>query len=342
MVEIREFGSLNGTPVKAITLKAQRLSATILSYGATVQRILTPDAKGVWTDVCLGHDDLDGYVHGEGYIGAVVGRCANRIGGAAFTLNGKRYTLTANEGRNQLHGGLCGLDKKVWEIAETMDESVLLRTRLLDGEEGYPADIEIAVRYSIDGGSGLRIDYSARADGDTVCNLTNHSYFNLNGAGSGDVLGHMLRIDADSFTPTDGASIPTGEIRAVAGTCMDFRMPKPIGRDIDDALIAYAGGYDQNFCLNGSGLRRVAEAVGEKSGIRMTVETTLEGVQLYTANFLTPGVYKDGKQYVRRGAFCMETQHYPDAVNHENFPSAVLKAGEEYRETTIYHFDTIK
>ena len=338
MNEITGFGMLNGEPVRAVTITGGKLRVTILCYGAAIQRIVVPDAHGVQTDVCLGHDTLEGYVHGEGYFGATVGRCANRIGGAAFTLNGVRYALTANEGRNQLHGGLRGLDKKIWEITHCTADSVQLAARLADGEEGYPGNMELAVRFSIDGGNGLRIDYTARSDRDTVCNLTNHSYFNLNGAGSGDVLDHTLQIAASAFTPTDGASIPTGELRNVAGTCMDFRAPKRIGRDIGDALIAYSGGYDQNFCLDGSGLRRVAEVRGDRSGIAMAVETTMEGMQLYTANFLSSGVYKDGRQYGPYGALCLETQRYPDAVNHESFPSPVLRAGETYRETTIYRF----
>lgn len=337
MITITDFGTLNGAPVKAVTLRSENLCATVLSYGATLQRLLVKDAQGAWTDVCLGYDDLDGYRNGTGYLGATVGRCANRIGGACFTLGGKTYPLTVNNGENHLHGGASGLDKQLWE-PETDETGVTFRTRLRDGADGYPANLDVAVRCSIEDGCALRIDYTARADGDTLCNLTNHTYFNLNGAGSGDVLGHTLQICADAFTPTDGALIPTGEVRNVSGTCMDFRATKPIGRDIGDALLAGSGGYDQNFCLNGTSLRQVAAVCGEKSGIRMTVETTMEGMQLYTANGLGRGVYKDGKTYDRYGALCLETQRYPDAIHHESFPTPVLRAGESYRETTIYRF----
>lgn len=338
MIEIRDFGSLNGVSVKEVTLNGARLRASILSYGATLRRLLTPDAAGNWIDVCLGHDDLAGYVNGAGYFGATVGRCANRIGGAAFELNGKTYRLTANDGKNQLHGGVCGLDKKIWSVT-TEGESAVFSVELSDGEEGYPAAMTVAVRFSIVDGCALRIDYTAQSDGDTLCSLTNHAYFNLNGAGSGDVLGHTLQIDAAAFTPADAALIPTGEIRGVAGTCMDFRAAKPIGRDIRDEMLAGCGGYDTNFCLDGSGLRRVAAVCGEKSGICMTVETTMEGMQFYTANGTEDGVYKDGKRYGRYGALCLETQRYPDAIHHPAFPSAVLRAGERYRETTVYRFE---
>ena len=328
MLEIKPFD----TGVEAITISSGKLSFTVLSYGATIQRIIFDG-----TDVCLGYDTLEDYKKTDGYFGAVIGRNGNRIGGAKYTYNGKTYQLTPNENGNQLHGGLCGLDKKIWSY-KTDADSVTFTARLLDGEEGFPGNFDVSVRYSIDGESGLRIDYSAVCDRDTAANLTNHCYFNLNGAGSGTILGHTMRIGADRFTKTDLASIPTGELPEVAGTCMDFRTAKPIGRDIDDPLLKPYLGFDHNFCLNGSGLRKVAQAVGDETGIVMDVETTLEGVQFYSGNYIVPGVRKDGKRYDRQHGFCLETQHYPDAVNHEDFPSAILKKGETLEETTIYRF----
>lgn len=342
MVTIQKAAPCSKGSVASITLEnANGMRVTLLSYGATIQSILVPDKDGRMTDVLLGYDRAADYEVNSGYLGACIGRNGNRIAGAAFCLNGRRYTLTANEGKNQLHGGLCGFDKKIWSYT-CREDSVEFTTVLADGEEGFPGRMEVAITFTLDDESGLHIDYRAVSDRDTVANFTNHAYFNLNGHGSGDILGHTLQLQASAFTPADEHTMPTGEITPVDGTCMDFRAPKTIGSSIHDPLLKPFGGYDNNFCLDGSGLRKVAEAAGDKSGIVMDVETTLEGVQLYTANFLSDRTGKGGAHYGPFGGFCLETQHYPDAINQPAFPSPVLRRGEQLHETTIYRFGVRK
>lgn len=337
MTEIQKFGQLGNRQIDAITLHSEKLSFTVLNYGATIQKILVRAKNGRQYDVCQGYDTLKEYCENEGYFGAAIGRNGNRIRKAQYTYQGKTYHLRPNEGENQLHGGLHGLNEKIFTY-ETDENSVTMHASFCDGEEGYPGNLDLTVRYCISEENGLRIDYDAQADQDTVANFTNHTYFNLDGAGSGTILEHTLFLDADSFTPTDEKLILTGEIRKAAGTCMDFRTPKKIGRDIGDAFLAPFGGYDHNFCLNGSGMREVARLTAQNSGISMTIETTLEGLQFYAGNCIVPGIRKDGKFYGKYYAMCLETQHYPDAVNHENFKSSILKKGEKLHETTIYRF----
>lgn len=341
MLTIQPVAPCSKGSVVSITMENDtHMRVTLLSYGATIQSIVVPDQNGVPTDVLLGYETAKEYEENSGYLGACIGRNGNRIADAAFTLHGRRFQLTANEGRNQLHGGLCGLDKKIWNYA-CRDRSVTFTTTLADGEEGFPGRLDVSVTYTLSDDNGLRIDYRAVCDADTVANFTNHAYFNLNGQGSGDVLGHMLRLNAASYTPADAQLLPTGALAQVGGTCMDFRTPKPIGRDIHDALLAPFGGYDTNFCLDGNGLRKVAEAAGDQSGIVMDVETTLEGVQLYTGNGLSDRAGKNGVRYAPYSGFCLETQHYPDAINHPAFPSPVLPCGKQLHETTIYRFRTV-
>ncbi len=336
MAKIRKFGTCELGEVEAITIGGARLSATILSYGATVQSLLFTDKDGKVHDVCLGYDTLEEYRTKDGYIGAAIGRNGNRIGGAKYTYDGTTYKLTANEGENQLHGGLVGLDKKI--LPYRMDGQALVFTaRLADGEEGYPGNVDVEVRYEIVDGCALRIDYRAVSDKDTVINLTNHTYFNLGGADGGTILDHVMQMDADRYTLTDAASIPTGELPVVDGTCMDFRTEKPIGRDIGGGIVAPYGGYDHNFCLTGSGLRKAVEVTSPKTNITMQVITDQEGVQFYAGNFLNQ-TGKGGVYYDKHAGFCLETQHYPDAVNHENFPTSIVKAGDVYTQTTIYKF----
>lgn len=338
MLTIQKASPCSKGNVVSITLEnSQHMRVTLLSYGATIQSILVPDQSGKLTDVVLGYDTAAEYEQNNGYLGAAIGRNGNRIANAAFCLNAQHYSLTANEGKNQLHGGLCGFDKKLWSYSCKQD-SVTFSTVLADGEEGFPGRMEVSITYTLDEENGLHIDYRAISDADTVANFTNHAYFNLNGHDSGDILGHQLRLDASAYTPADEHTMPTGEIASVAGSCMDFRTAKPIGRELDAPLLAAFGGYDHNFCLNGSGLRRVAEAAGDRSGIVMQVETTLEGVQLYTGNGLTDRTGKQGAHYTRYGGFCLETQHYPDAINQPAFPSPILRQGEALHETTIYRF----
>ena len=338
MVEIRSFGKCELGRVDAVTLSAERLRVTVLTYGVTVQRILTPDKSGVWRDVCLGYDTLEEYRKNPGYFGACVGRNCNRIGGASAVIAGNEYRLTANEGKNQLHGGLHGFNSTIW-ACEAEGERAVFTARFPDGLDGFPGNLAVQITCSIENGSDLRLDYEARSDRDTIANFTNHTYFNLNGAGSGTIETHALRLDADRYTPSDPENIPTGELRSVAGTCFDFRAGKPLGRELYDPLLSGTHGYDHNLCLNGAGLRRVGELFAPESGISLSMETTQPGLQLYTANWVAEGLPgKDGRRYGPHGAVCLEAQVYPDAPHHEQFPSSILKAGDTARQTTIYRF----
>ncbi|MBQ8892897.1 MAG: galactose mutarotase [Clostridia bacterium] len=311
-----------------------QLDVSILTYGATLQSICY---KG--TDVCLGYNDLEGYQTMTGYLGATVGRYANRIAGGKFTLNGKTYDVGCNEaGRGHLHGGKIGLDKKIWR-AETLGGNALkMTTSLADGEEGYPGNMQISVTFTVEG-NDLRIAYEATADADTVFNPTNHCYFNLNGQDGAPTTNHILQINASAYTPVDELLIPTGEIRPVQGTPFDFTVPKPIGRDIaaEDPQIQLAGGFDHNFVLPGEGLRQAAVAVSPVTGIQMECYTDMPAVQYYSGCCLDNPVGKSGAMGQFQG-FCLETQTYPDAPNHPSFPSATLKAGEIFRSVTEYRF----
>ena len=328
--------SIFGEAVTLRRVESDTLSFEVLDYGATLRSLRIKDAHGAWADVVLGYDSLAEYEQNDGYLGAVVGRVCNRIAGAEFELDGNRYPLYQNDGVNHLHGGKRGFDKYVWAVEELPDGLRLTRTSP-DGEEGYPGTMRASVTYRVDGVS-LRLDYEAESDRDTLCNLTNHSYFNLNGGGS--ALGHTLQIFADAVTERTPGLIPTGVLAPVAGTKFDFSAPKPLCRDLPgtDAGSLHTDGYDDNFCLSGTGLREAAVLTGDRSGIIMTVLTTTPGMQLYTANFLSPRTGKGGAQYQEGGAVCLETQFYPDAIHHANFPSPVLRAGSVYRETTILRF----
>lgn len=313
---------------------AAGMEADILAFGATLQRLRVPAGAGR-IDVVLGFDTEEEYrQHSAGCYGGLIGRHANRIEGASFTIDGTAYHLTPNcPVGNHIHGGLTGFHQKRW-TAEPVGESTLrLRYFSPDGEEGYPGNLPVTVTYTITEDNGLRIDYEAAPDKDTVVNLTSHGYFNLNGGGS--ILDHTLRVDADAYAESDGG-MPTGKLLPVAGTCFDFRQEKPLGRDILDPMLEGPGGYDHNFCLNGSGLRPVAELRGDR--LAMTLETTYPGMQLYSAAFHTPTQGKDGAVYEGRCFVCMEAEYYPNAMRHGNFPSVVVRKGETYRETTIYRF----
>jgi len=296
--------------------------------------------------VVLGYDNLKGYLEKSPYFGAIVGRYANRIAKGMFALDGTTYHVPVNNGPNSLHGGINGFDKKVWgaEEVESKEAPALSLTYVSkDGEEGYPGTLSAKVVYTVTNRNELRIDYTATTDKPTVVNLTNHSYFNLAGQGNGDILGHELMLNADRFTPTDDTSIPTGELRSVAGTPFDFRKPTPIGARIDqpDQQLQFGKGYDHNYAIDHHGLSlalaaRVHEA---HTGRTMEVLTTQPGVQLYTGNFLDGTITgKEGKVYKQRYAFCLETQHYPDSPNRPNFPTTTLRPGETYEQTTIYRF----
>ncbi len=347
-MEIRRepFGRLpDGRAVELFTLNNGRgLEARLMTYGATLVSLAVPDGKGVPGDVTLGFDSLQGYLASDAYFGATVGRCANRIAGARFALNGREYGLAANDGPNHLHGGIHGFDKVVWS-AEPMkaEGSVGVKLGYLsrDGEEGYPGNLEVSVTYALNGADELRIAYEAKTDKATPLNLTNHSYFNLSGGKNGDVLGHKLMIDAETFTPSGPGLIPTGEIAGVKGTPLDFTVTRLIG----SGIAGVPGGYDHNYILRAAGgAPALAARLFDPSSRRMmAVFTTEPAVQLYTANFLDGKVIgKGGKRYGRHGGLCLETQHYPDSPNHPGFPSIILEPGRKFSSLTVYAFSVNK
>ena len=335
------FGATaKGEPVTRYTMKNDAgMQVSILSYGCTVQSILVPDARGNLIDVALGYDDIGSYEMGKCFFGCFVGRYANRIKGARFWLNGREYTLEQNDGENHLHGVYL---TQVFNGAAEGDTLVFRRVSP-DGEEGFPGTLTFEVRYRLTDDNTLEITYAAVTDADTVLNFTNHSCFNLNGGG--DVLGHTLTIYADRFTEADAQFLPTGRILRVMGTPMDFRSGRRIGEDInsDWEQIQYCLGYDHNFVLRGEAgvLRKMASAVGDVSGIRVEACTTQPAMQLYTGNYLDLDAApfgKGGVRYPRYGGFCLESQHYPCSPNFPDFPSTVLRPGEEFREITTYRF----
>lgn len=348
-MEKKDFGVAGSTPVHLYTLKnANGMEISVTNYGGILTSVKVPDASGAFADVVLGFDSLDGYLGRHPYLGAIIGRYSNRIANGRFTLNGKEYVLATNNGPNALHGGLEGFDKKVWQAEEvTTSNGPGLRLTYVspDGEEGYPGTLTVNVTYSLSNENQIQIDYRATTDTDTVLNLTNHSYFNLKGAGNGTILDHEVLINADRFTPVDAGLIPTGEFRSVEGTPFDFRAATAIGEriDADEEQIKLGGGYDHNYILNGSsGSLRLAARVKEPSSGRvMEVLTDQPGMQFYTGNFLDGSVIgKGGIAYEKRFGFCMETQHYPNSPNRDVFPSTVLKAGDTFTTTTIYRFST--
>lgn len=340
-MEKRGFGTTHSG--KAATLYTMRNNAgfelSVTDFGATLVSLRVPK-DGALVDVVLGYDDVSGYEDADGYtIGATVGRSANRIGGAAFALGGKMYHLTKNDGDNNLHSGLDFYHKRLWQVAEAEERAVTFALHSPDGDQGYPAALDIRVTYTLLT-DGVAIDYAATPDGDTIVNLTNHSYFNLNGHDSGDILGHLLQMNAATFTPADAASIPTGEIRPVDGTPMDFRTAKPLGRDIDADYepLVLGNGYDHNWCLDGDGFRQFATLTGDKTGLTMAMYTDLPGVQVYSGNFLMEEPGKNGAVYRRRQGVCFEIQHYPDAIHHANFPSPICPANQTHHSRTEYRF----
>lgn len=345
---MKDFGQTEaGQSVKLYTLKnASGAEAAITTYGARVVNLRVPDKSGNLADIVLGFEELPGYLRENPYFGAVVGRYGNRIAKGTFTLNGAPFKLAINNGQNALHGGLRGFDKVVWTVNEASAEEgrgIQLSYLSKDGEEGYPGNLQVTVRYTLTDANELKIDYTATTDKDTVLNLTNHSYFNLAGQGEGDILGHEVKINADRFTPVDAGLIPTGELRAVEGTPFDFRNATTIGARINDGdeQIKLGGGYDHNFVLNGAAgqMKTAAEVYEPKTGRLMQVLTTEPGMQFYTGNFLDGSVRGKGeKVYRKRYGFCMETQHYPDSPNHPEFPSTVLKPGQKYTTATVYKF----
>jgi aldose 1-epimerase len=349
-----DFGTANGAPVQIYTLTNDKgIEARITNYGATLVSLKVPDRGGAFADIVFGFDTVDGYTQTPPppYFGATIGRYGNRIGGAKFTLDGKTYTLDKNDGANSLHGGLLGFDKVNWiakPVSSPDGESLELSYLSKDGEGGYPGNLSVTVTYTLTDANEIRIHYTATTDQDTVVNLTNHSYFNLSGAGFGEILDHVLTLNADRFTPVDAGLIPTGELRKVDGTPFDFRQPHAIGERIhsndnqsDDEQIKLGRGYDHNWILNrsGDGLQPAARVLDPKSGRVLEVLTTEPAIQFYTGNFLDGSFKgKGGKPYQHRGALCLETQHYPDSPNHPDFPSTELKPGQKYDTTTVFRF----
>ena len=336
-----------GESVDLYTLRnAHGVEAKITNYGGIVVSLKIPDRNGKFDDVVLGFNDFDSYLKNDPYLGALIGRYGNRIAKGRFTLNGVEYKLAVNNGENHLHGGLKGFDKVVWtghEMKTKGGPAVVLTYLSKDGEEGYPGNLNVRVVYTLTNNNELKIDYSATTDKDTVTNLTHHSYFNLAGEGNGDILGHVVTINASRFVPTDAGSIPLGELRKVAGTPFDFLKPGAIGARInqDDEQLKFGNGYDHTWVINGRAgtLRPAATAYEATSGRMMQVWTTEPGMQFYTGNFLNGTLTgKSGKAYARRTGFCFETQHYPDSPNQPSFPTTTLRKGQTYKSTTIYRF----
>jgi aldose 1-epimerase len=312
---------------------------SVTNYGGAVTSLKTPDRFGNFGDIVLGFETLDEYVHNPRYFGALIGRHANRIARGRFSLNGVEYQLPCNNGANHLHGGFQGFDKRVWDVRES-EKTLHLTYFSKDGEEGYPGNVSAAVDYTLLDNE-LRVDYRATTDRDTLVNLTNHSYFNLRGDGT--ILDHHLVLNADSFTPVSKDLIPNGEITSVEGTPMDFRKGKAIGVQIRDSYdqLGFTGGYDHNFVLNDydGSLRFAARVYESSTGRVLEVLTTQPGMQFYSGNFLDGSlVGRNRVTYVKYAGLCLEPQHFPDAPNHSNFPSTVLRPGEEYKQTTVFRF----
>lgn len=331
-----------GEAVELLALENESLSCQVITFGAALRSLTVPDRMGRKIDVVLGYDTLEEYQTREGHFGAVVGRYANRIAGGRFSLDGTVYTLARNNGTNHLHGGLVGFSHRVWTVEEAAPDRVVLALDSPDGEEGYPGHLRAKVTYQLEG-SALVLHYWVESDRDTVCNLTNHSYFNLSGQGSGPVLEQEIQICADGYTPTDENSIPTGVIMPVEGSPMDLRQFTSIGARIDEpfAQLEWGHGYDHNFVIKGDAgaLRPAARARSPKTGIAMKVDTTMPGVQFYTANYVEEGCPgKEGSSCGPRHAFCLETQFFPDSPNRPNFPSCVLRAGEPREDITRFAF----
>jgi aldose 1-epimerase len=345
------FGTADGQSVDLYTLRnAHGVEARITNYGGILVSLKVPDRNGKFDDVVLGFNDLDTYLKGHPYFGALIGRYGNRIAKGRFTLDGVEYKLAVNNGDNTLHGGIKGFDKVVWtgkEMKTKAGPAVVLTYLSKDGEEGYPGNLNVRVVYTLTNHNELKIEYSATTDKDTVTNLTHHSYFNLAGEGNGDILSHLVTINGNRFLPTDAGSIPSGELRKVSGTPFDFLTAHRIGERInqDEEQLKLGNGYDHTWIINGRAgtLRLAATAYEATSGRTMQVWTTEPGVQFYTGNFLDGTLTgKSGRIYQRRFGFCFESQHYPDSPNHPAFPTTTLKKGATYRSTTIYRFGSRK
>lgn len=341
-IERQDFGKTSqGEKVVQYSLQNDKgMSVKVLNYGGIITSLLVPDHKGKLTDVVLGYDSVHKYEQDSAYIGALIGRYANRIAKGKFSIDGKKYTLAQNNGENHLHGGLRGFDQVIWQVEEiSAPQSVALRLSYQspDGEEGYPGNLQATVKYTLTSQNELKIDYQAQTDKATHVNLTNHSYFNLAGEQAENIYDHILTIYAKKFTPPNENLIPTGELQNLAGTALDFRVPQNIG----DRIELVEGGYDHNFVLDKQPGENAlaAEVFVPQTGIAMQVCTTQPGMQFYSGNFLEgkiPG--KSGKPYPKHKAFCLETQHFPDSPNQKNFPTTLLLPGESYQHQTVFTF----
>ena len=345
-VEQKAFGTRDGRPVTLYTLtNSHGVEVHAMNYGGIILSIRVPDRKGQFADIVLGHDALEGYTPNPPYLGAIVGRYANRIANGTFTLDGKAYTLPKNDGPNTLHGGTTRtFDKVVWDAEPLKGKTGVAFTYLSkDGEEGFPGNMKVTVSYTLTDANELVIDYQATTDKASPINVSQHSYFNLKGEGNGEILDHEIMINADRFTPVDKNLIPTGELKSVKGTPFDFTTSTKIGARIEDKdeQLTLGHGYDHNFVINrkGPGLTLAARVYEPTTGRVLEVSTTQPGVQFYTGNFLDGTVTgKEGHVYKRRFGFCLETQHFPDSPNHPDFPTTILKPGEKFHQTTVFKF----
>lgn len=342
--QVEDFDS-----IKLYTLKNNSgMTVKVTNYGAIITSITVPDRNGKMDDIALGYNRVEDYMNAvdKPYFGAIVGRYGNRIANGQFTLNGETYTLAKNNSENHLHGGVIGFDKVVWDAKQDGPHKIELSYLAKDREEGYPGNLQIKVTYTLTNDNQLIVSYLATTDKATPVNLTQHTYFNLKGEGEENILDHELMLNAKKYTPVDKGLIPTGKMPEVAGTPFDFTSPKPIGRDINQEhqQLKFGGGYDHNWVLNKSSKNKkslAARVYEPKSGRVMEIHTTEPGIQFYCGNFLDGRLKgKAGKPYIHRGGFCLETQHYPDSPNQPNFPSSILKPGEEYQTTTIFKFST--
>ena len=344
------FGSMpDGTAVHQFTLaNASGIELKAINYGGIITSLRTPDRAGKFDDIVLGFETLDPYLTDHPFFGAIIGRYGNRIGKGQFTLDGKTYKLAANNGPNHLHGGVKGFDKQMWKAEPLRGANGIRFTRVSpDGEEGYPGTLTTEVTYTLTDANELIVDYRASTNKPTPVNLTQHSYFNLAGHASGDILGHQLMLNADRYTPVDDTLIPTGELAPVEGTPFDFRKPTAIGARIngDHPQLKAGKGYDHNWVLNrkGTGLQLAARVLEPKSGRTLEITTEEPGIQFYAGNFLDGTLKgKDGAVYAHRTGFCLETQHYPDSPNKPNFPTTTLRPGREYRTRTVFKFGAVK
>lgn len=337
-ISVKDYGVLNGQTISLYTLdNGKGLTAEIINYGGIIRSLLVNGR-----DVVLGRETLEDYLDNDGYLGAAIGRFGNRIKNSEFVIGGETYKVGTNDGVNSLHGGVCGFDKKIWrtEVKDSDEPTLLLCLESPDGDEGFPGNLSLCMTYTLTKENSLKINYKATCDKDTVFSPTNHSYFNLDGAGSGTVYEQTLQLNADFYTPNTDECIPYGAILPVDDTPFDFKAAKKIGRDInsDYEQISMFGGFDHNFALRGRGFRKAGEMVSSDRKIKMEFYTDLPGVQLYSANVLKEGIYKGGAKYDKHNAVCLETQFFPDSTTYSHFPSPILKANETFSTTTEYKF----